>query len=83
MCEHVSNIVSSGMQTLYAPKVVKAHSLPSNDLSNVCRTTLVAKLTYAAPAWHGFLNVAERTRLQAIIVKAQRWGLYSKLAPDF
>jgi hypothetical protein len=83
MNEHVCNSVSLCGQNLYALKVLKSHGLSSNELSNVCRATLVARLTYAAPAWHGFLSAAERARLQAVLAKAQRWGLYSKLAPDF
>jgi hypothetical protein len=80
MCDHVNAIVSAGAQSLYALKVLKAHGMPAKPLSDVCRATLVAKLVYASPAWHGFLTSNERARLQAVISKATRWGVYDSNA---
>ena len=37
--------------------------------------TLVARLIYAAPAWWGYASAEARSRLQAILNKAERWGL--------
>jgi len=31
---------------------------------------------YAAPAWWGFLNVAEKDRIESVINKAKRYGSY-------
>src|SRR2546426_741941 len=55
----------------------------SQSLSDICRATLVAKLTYASPAWQGYTTSTERARLQAVLSKARRWGVYSPSAPDF
>ena len=83
MQEHTSGLVSACGQNLYALKTLKAHGLSADSLSDVCRATLVSKLTYASPAWRGFTTAFERTRLQAVISKACRWGVYSPEAPDY
>ena len=83
MDAHIRALVVSASQNLYALKIIKAHGLPNPLLYNVCQATLVARLTYAAPAWYGFTKAAERARLQAVLTKATRWGLYSKPAPLF
>ena len=80
MAEHIRNLVISAGQQLYAPKTLKVHGLPHPALSNVCRSTLISRLTYASPAWWGFLNCDEVGQLEAIVSKAQRWGIYSKQA---
>ena len=80
MHEHVNNIVSAGGQALYALKVLKAHGLPQDALTDVCRATLVSKLTYASPAWYGYTNVSERQRMNAVVKRAQRWGVCNRNA---
>ena len=35
---------------------------------------MVAQLLYASPAWWGFLKTDEKSRLQAVVYKAQRYG---------
>ena len=63
-----------------------AHRLPTTSLYNVCRATLVSRMTYAAPAWYGFTKgftkAADRSSLQAVLTKATRWGLNLKPAPQ-
>jgi len=44
------------------------------SLHDICKTTLIAQITYASPAWNGFLSVADRNRLQSIVIKAKRFG---------
>ena len=83
MESHVSNLVSSSSQNLYALRVLKAHGLHQTELSNVCRATLLSRVTYASPAWAGFLTQAQKDRIGSVVKKATRWGVYSKLAPTF
>jgi len=41
----------------------------------VTKATLVSQLTYAAPAWSGFLkSETDTNRLQSVIKKAKRFG---------
>jgi hypothetical protein len=83
MTEHVTNLVTAGHQNLYALKVLKQHGLHGNELSAVCRATLVAKLAYASQAWRGFVNCSDKSRLLGVMSKATRWGVYSRDSPDY
>ena len=82
MDAHTRAVVGSACQNLYALKILKAHGLPTTSLYNVCRATLVSRMTYAAPAWFGFTKAANRVDLQAVLTKATRWGLNIKPAPQ-
>jgi len=46
--------------------------LSTSHYSN--KATLIARILYAAPAWWGFLNAAEKDRIESVINKAQRYG---------
>ena len=39
-----------------------------------CNSTFITQITYASPAWNGFLSVADRNRLQSIVTKAKGFG---------
>ena len=82
MENHTRDLVTCANQNLYALKILKTHGLPTSSIYNVCRATLVSRLTYAAPAWYGFTNSAEKDRLQALLNKATRWGLNVRPVPQ-
>ena len=42
------------------------------NLWDVTQATLIARILYAAPAWWGFLNAAEKGRIESVINKALR-----------
>jgi len=48
--------------------------MPPPALHAVFQSTAMAKVTYAAPAWWGFTNSADRIRLEAFIRRAVRHG---------
>ena len=81
MSEHVSNIVSTGHQRLYGLKLLKNHGLTFNKISEVCRSILVSRLTYASQAWRGFLTANDLSKLNGLVRKTQRWGVYSPMSP--
>jgi len=43
-------------------------------LRDVTQATPIARVIYAAPAWRGFLNVAEKDCIESVINKAKRYG---------
>jgi len=43
---------------MFALRTLRAHGMVDNILHDVTKATLVAQLTYAAPAWWGFLSAA-------------------------
>jgi len=57
-------------------KILSAHGLirSGKSLWSVTQATLIARTLYAAPAWWGFLSVADKGRIESVIKKAQRYG---------
>jgi len=82
MTAHVTELVSRAGRSLYALETLKAHGMPSSVISDVCRATLLLQLSYAAPAWHGYLNAGELARLESTVNKAKRWSLYTHTVPS-
>ena len=50
-------------------------------LHMTARSTTLAKLTYALPAWWGYASGGERDRLESFIRRAKRAGFLSHDAP--
>jgi len=71
------------MQCNYALRVLRYHGLDDAALQHVYRATVVARLTYAASAWHGFAKVPERQRIDSVINRARRLGYCSPDTPTF
>ena len=61
-------------------KTLRAHGLAGKSLWDVTQATLIARILYAAPAWWGFLNAAEKDRIESVINKAQRYGYLPSIA---
>jgi len=47
---------------------------PSTSLQDVFRATVVAKVTYYAPAWSGASSAADRARLDSFLNRCKRLG---------
>ena len=63
--EHVDNLLVSCAQTLFAMRTLKHYGLQAGVLHAVFQATVVAKLSYASPAWWGYANADDKTRLEA------------------
>jgi hypothetical protein len=80
---HVQNVVAVASQSLYALKVLRTHGLQGSALHEVSRSTFLSRVTYALPAWWGFISSQGREQLQAVINRAMRWGLTGGISlPD-
>ena len=67
-----SNVICSAPSPIPWPRSHGASHAP--QLFNVARATLVAQLTYASPAWAGFINCEDKAHLQSVLKKLQRAG---------
>jgi len=76
--EHAQDLTAKSAQTLYALRVLPAHGLSDAALQEVYRSVVVARLLYAASAWHGFTKPADR-RLTVGTCKTLRL-LYARFA---
>ena len=50
--DHVNSLLASSKSLLYALHDLRVHGIPDVSLLEVFRATLLAKMTYAGPAWH-------------------------------
>jgi hypothetical protein len=81
--QHVENLLASCAQTLFALRTLRQHGLPTNALHTVFKVTVVAKLTYASPAWWGFTSTDDRNRLEALLRRSTRLGYRDVSDPTF
>jgi len=70
--EHISEVLSSCHQSLYALRLLKAYGLNSCSLCLIFKATVLAKITYASPAWRGLMNANDHVRLEAFLKKAKK-----------
>ena len=75
---YVLYIIQSAARSIYGLKTLRAHGLTGKSLRKVTQATVIARITYAVPAWRGFLNVAEKDRVESRIKKSQALWLPTK-----
>jgi len=71
---HIDAVIEKTSRSLYAIKTIRADGLDGNALWDITRATVVAQLLYTSPAWWGFLKADEKSHLQSVVKKAQRYG---------
>ena len=76
MHSHVTSVCQSSAQSLFAIKLIHSRGLNTQSTFSLSTALILPKLTYASAAWWGFTSGADRARLQAVLNKATRWGLY-------
>jgi len=74
--DHVSHLLDSSASLLHALRVLRSHGLPSQSLKDVFHATVIGKLIYCAPAWHGFCLASDYTRLDSFLHHAIKLGYY-------
>jgi len=72
--DHVSGLLTSCSRLLYALRVLRSHGISATSMSDIFRSTVLAKLLYCTPAWSGFCSAADRVRLEAFLRRCQRLG---------
>ena len=71
---HISLTCTKARQSFYALRLLTSHGLSGVRLHDVAQATTLARILYASPAWFGFANADQRTRINAIIRKMIRLG---------
>ena len=72
--DHVTELIATCARTLYAIRTLRAHGLTGHALHTVFKATVQARLLYCTPAWLGFCNAADRTRLDSFLRRCKRLG---------
>ena len=55
---HVNDIIGSCARTLYALRILRVHGMNNEAIHSVFKSTVLARLLYASPAWWGFTNAS-------------------------
>jgi len=79
---HVDDVISSSARSMYAISVLRSHGMSVSALQQVFREVVISKLTYAAPAWWGFTTSTDRQRIDAVLRRANKSGLWTSAAPS-
>ena len=78
MTEHVNIVGSKCAQIFYGLKILKNFGLPTSYKNTVFRALVISKITYASPAWRGYLSSADFCKLTSLISKGRKWDLLSE-----
>jgi len=68
--QHVQQLVTSSTQTNYSLQVLRCHRLDNAALQHVYRAIVIARLTYAASVWRGFIKASDRQRINSVMDRA-------------
>ena len=79
--QHVNHLLVSCAQSLFARRTLRHHGLPTDAVHTVFQATVVAKLSYASPAWWGLTSAADRNRLEAFLRRSTALGFHPETAP--
>jgi len=75
--EHVDDVINScATRSMYAISVLRSHRMCVPLLQQVFQSVVISKLTYDAPAWWGFSTSADRQRIESLLRRAARSGLW-------
>ena len=67
----------------YALRVLRSRGMNNTALQAIFRSTVVAKLLYAASAWSGFIKMTDRQRVDAFLRRSKKCGYCSPDLPTF
>jgi len=81
MSEHVRDVVVKCAQSLHVINVLRRHGMNDQAFQAVYRSVVLAKLLYASSAWWAFTTTDDRHRIEAVVRRGVRAGLYPAEGP--
>ena len=76
---HLVNLLKICSQRTYLLKLLRDQGMPRTHLNTIFRAIILANITYALPAWRGFLTVEQIGRTNSFLKRAFKYGLCSQL----
>jgi len=70
-CFQLSYVIIDG---LFALRTLKHHGMSASAILTVFQAIIVAKLSYASPAWWGFASMADRNQLESFLRRSVHLG---------
>lgn len=81
MSAHVCSILESCSRAVYGLRTLRAHGMQKECLHEVFRSTILARLTYASPAWSGFCSADDIKKLDSFINKSKKSDYCNSKSP--
>ena len=79
---HVREVVLKWAQSLHVINVMCPHGMKDQELLAVFRSVVLAKLLYSSSDWWGFATTDDRHRIEAVVRRWVRAGLYPADGPS-
>ena len=70
--DHIDNLLAACAQRLFALRVLRTHGMSNAAIQLIYQAVIIAKLSYASPAWYGFTTSADRDRIEAFLRRSER-----------
>ena len=81
--QHVDELLATCSQSLFALRTLRQHGLPEDALHAVFQAIVINRLSYASPAWWGFVSADDRHRLDAFLSRSTKLGYRSNSSATF
>jgi len=75
--------VTAHSRCVHVLRVLRHLGMTDIGLHAVFRAVVVSRLTYASPAWSGFITATDRQRVDAFLSRGKRCGFCPPDMPDF
>jgi hypothetical protein len=80
---HVDDVIRSSVRILYARRILRARGMNNMALQAIFRSTVVAKILYAASAWSGFIKMPDRQYVDVFLRRSKKCGYCPPDLPTF
>jgi len=80
---HLDRVLATCASFRFAIQTLRSHGLRPGEPHMVTSATAVSSIMYASPAWWGFTNASERSRLNRLIAALKRAGFLPTDFPTF
>jgi hypothetical protein len=78
MDKHVNYILSLVNQRLYLLNMLKKQGLSGKAREIIFQALIISRLSYALPAYSGFLSCSHIARFNAVFRKSVKWGIIDR-----
>jgi hypothetical protein len=83
MDQHITRLITTCNQRLYLLYNLKHYGLSNHKLAILYKALILSKLTYAIPAWRGFMRKSDEAAINKHISRAHRNGYLTENPLDF
>ena len=80
--DHIESVVASCSQSMHALRILRSHGMHDSLIHKIFNSIILSKLSYASPAWRGFMLSCDITRIDSVINRAKKFGYCASNVPN-